>query len=126
MENIEFITEEVSKIEKDFKKLNIIEWSESQRQILNYASQMYASVLPLSPLACKGFISLAMRDYQIKKQFDFKDYPSLSPDKQNEVNLETKDLIIMKLGTVLKNPDDISLVEKCVDDAIKKTQETMG
>ena len=57
---IEFDKKKIEELEKDFNKIDITSWSPTQVAILEGASQMMASVLPMSIISCKGIILFAM------------------------------------------------------------------
>ena len=65
MTELLFNKNQIEEVEKDFQKLNL---NPVQRGMIAQAAQIYVKYLPISELAIKGFISFAMRDFQVQNR----------------------------------------------------------
>jgi hypothetical protein len=78
------------KAEQDFSKLQLP--PENRKNVTSFA-QLYTRFLPISELAMKGFISMAMRDFQVQEKMDIM--------KIYQLPRETQDKWIQKMTAIL-------------------------
>ncbi len=113
---IEFKKDAVMKAEQDFSKLQLP--PENRKNVTSFA-QLYTQFLPISELAMKGFISMAMRDFQVQEKMDIMKIYQLPRETQDKWIQKMTAILQDKLEKVLLHPEQ----KAALRDAIKNAQD---
>ncbi len=114
VEQIEFKTEAVLEVERDFSKLQLIPVA---KQVVAASAQLYAKFLPISELAMKGFIAMAMRDFQIQEKVDASILNQFPKEKMLEYMQKMEDILRGKLEKVLLRPEQKPKLREAIQKA---------
>ncbi|OLS12144.1 MAG: hypothetical protein RBG13Loki_4210 [Promethearchaeota archaeon CR_4] len=109
---LEFNKTEVDKVEKDFSK---VQFSPEMRGILTGAAQLLAQFLPISVLALKGFISMALRDTQLQEKVDMANFMQLPRETKLKLDKIMYDFLYEKLAKVLVRPEQRKLLKESLE-----------
>jgi hypothetical protein len=115
MSELLFKKNEIDEAEKDFQKLTL---NAIQRGMITAAAQIYVKYLPISELAIKGFISFAMRDYQVQNQIDLSTYLEWPPEEQAKTVWAIADLLKARLTKSLIEPEQEPILKKAITEAV--------
>ena len=118
MSELAFQKSKIEEVEKDFQKLNL---NAIQRGMIAQAAQVYVKYLPISEMAIKGFISFAMRDYQIKNKKDLSTYLEWPPEEQLKSVWEIAGFLKERLTKLLVEPSQEPILEKAIKEAVEKS-----
>ena len=88
---LEFKKVEIEKVEKDYEKLQL---TSEQRELISQSAKLYLKYIPVSEMAIKGFISRAMREWQIQNKIDMKE--TLAWPLEKQIRLTSEVIAIMK------------------------------
>ncbi|MHA2252486.1 MAG: hypothetical protein ACXAD7_19125 [Candidatus Kariarchaeaceae archaeon] len=76
---LNFDQKAVQQAEEDFKKIDL---EPRQRETINAIAKMYKEVIGMSEMAMKGFISFAIRDWQVEAKLKIEDLDHMSNEEK--------------------------------------------
>jgi hypothetical protein len=120
---LEFKKEAVSKAEQDYTKLQL---TPEAKKIIAGAAQVYAKFLPISELALKGFIAMALRDFQVQEKVDAATIPQLPKEKRDRYNQMIAKILLAKLEKVLVRPGQKALLKEGFEKSLEFAAKMMG
>ncbi len=120
MTELLFKKNEIAQVEKDFQKVNL---NKIQRGMIAQAAQIYVRCLPISEMAIKGFISFAMRDFQIQNKVDLSTFLEWSPEEQVKTTWAISELLKQKLTKLLVKPEQEPILDKAINEAINQSMQ---
>jgi ABC-type phosphate transport system ATPase subunit len=110
---INFDSAAVRKAEQDYTQLSL---TAEQRAMVEAAARIYTQCLPLTDMAVRGFISFAMRDWQVEHKTDIKDTVEWAPQRQFDVAEEVSVLLARRMARALADQNQ----KRTLEDAIAK------
>ncbi|NHI91826.1 MAG: hypothetical protein EAX96_04945 [Candidatus Lokiarchaeota archaeon] len=113
--SIEFNKKLISDAEKDYSKLNL---SKDQRALIDNAAKVYLNYLNVSEMAMKGFISRAMRDWQLRTKKDLADFMSWPKNEMIQITRDIGKILKEIMTKVVIKSEQIPLLERAIDEAI--------
>jgi len=117
MTELLFNKNEIEEVEKNFQKLTL---NAIQRGMIAQAAQIYVKYLPISELAIKGFISFAMRDWQVQNKVDLATYLEWPPEEQAKTVWAIADLLKVRLTKLLIESEQEPILEKAINEAVNQ------
>ena len=87
--------------------------------MITQAAQVYIKYLPISELAIKGFISFAMRDWQVQNKRDLATFLEWPPEEQVKTTWAISELLKERLTKLLVEPEQEPVLDKAIKEAIK-------
>ncbi len=120
MTELLFKKNEIAQVEKDFQKVNL---NEIQRGMIAQAAQVYIRYLPISEMAIKGFISFAMRDFQVQNKIDLATFLEWPPEEQVKTTWAISELLRQNLTKLLVKPEQEPTLDKAIKEAVKQSMQ---
>ena len=109
---------EINIVEKDFKKITL---SPIQKGMIDQAAQLYEKYLPIPLRAIRGFISLAIRDYQVQNKIDLASYLEWSPEEQVKIAWGIANSFKERLCKILVDKKQEPLLDKVIKEAVNQS-----
>ncbi|NHI91825.1 MAG: hypothetical protein EAX96_04940 [Candidatus Lokiarchaeota archaeon] len=114
--NIEFNKKLISEAEKDYTKLNL---DKEQKMIIENTTKIYLKYLNISEMAMKGFISRAMREWQIKSKKDLSQFNSWSKNEMTQTTRDICNVLKQIMTKIVVKQEQVPLLEKAIDESIE-------
>ncbi len=115
-EALQFDKKAIEQYEKDYSRLNL---KPTSKQYIDNFAKLYSRYLPISELAMKGFISFAMRDFQVKTHIETTEILQ-QPIEQRQKHFETlKEIFLEKLTKILVKPQQRAQLEAALQEVNK-------
>lgn len=112
---INFDSAAVHKAEQDYNQLSL---TPEQREMIEAAAKIYTQYLPLTEMAVRGFISFAMRDWQVEHKTDIKDTTKWAPQRQFDVAEEVSVLLEQRMARALADQNQKRLLAEAIAKAV--------
>ncbi len=113
---IEFRKEALLEAERDFSKLQL---SPESKKVIAGSAQLWAKFLPIGELAMKGFIAMAMRDFQVREKIDAGTINEFPKEKREHYIKMMMNILQEKLERVLLRAEQ----KPALQAAVKKVYE---
>ena len=119
----EFVIRELEKAAKDYERLNL---EPMQREKVVQLASLCVRYLPIKEIAMRGFISRALREWQVENKTDFKD--TLGWSKNQQINLTKEVMDIMKRTMVksLVKPEQEPALDAAINAAFNFLKEAIN
>ncbi|OLS12217.1 MAG: hypothetical protein RBG13Loki_4159, partial [Promethearchaeota archaeon CR_4] len=104
----------IQQAEKDYSKLTLT--PEIKRDVEAFAI-IFGRYIPMSELALRGFIHLALRDFQMQTHVDIRQFASLAPSEREKFTEFFENLIYEKISKVLQREDQKQQLRAAVREA---------
>ena len=116
---IEWKENEVSKIEKTYKSLEL---SEEERNNIKFYGDFVANFIPLPSMVIQGIFSFSIRDWEQAHPGKLFAAEARGPNGVQAAR-EMNDFVKKRLKLLLRNPMDHEKVESGIDTALRKFAE---
>ncbi|NHI94247.1 MAG: hypothetical protein EAX96_17275 [Candidatus Lokiarchaeota archaeon] len=116
----EFVKGEIERAAKDYEKITL---AQEQRDKVVQIARILNRYLPIPEMAMKGFISRAIRDWQVEKKTNFKETISWSQNRQVNLTKEIFDIMKSTLTKSLVKPEQEPALNKALNDALEFLKE---
>ena len=114
VQSIKFNESAIQQAEKDYSKLTLT--PEIKRDVEAFAI-IFGRYIPMSELALRGFIHLALRDFQMQTHVDIRQVFAMTPSERDKYTEIVENLIYEKMSKVLQREDQKQQLRLAVREA---------